>query len=151
MTYCGLVDRNQCSFFPWRWRQLISLKYWHLSTRLNAITSQKTIISFSVLGVGWDWVPWLAYKWPILPTAVDRWKLARETKILRESWSACHFVQHKSHMNWPGIEPGLLWWGAGNYLGCGMAHNHTCTLFCSEIQRVLAVLSHFIASWTSTI
>jgi hypothetical protein len=29
----------------------------------------------------------------------------RVKKILSQS----HFVQHKSHMNWPGIKPGLLW------------------------------------------
>jgi hypothetical protein len=27
--------------------------------------------------------------------------------------SHCHFAHHKSHMDWPGIEPGPLRWEAG--------------------------------------
>ena len=32
-----------------------------------------------------------------------------ELKFFKKLLSQCHFVQHKSHMNWPGIKPGLLW------------------------------------------
>jgi hypothetical protein len=34
------------------------------------------------------------------------WELAEETEILVRNLSHCHFVHHKSHMNWHGIEPG---------------------------------------------
>jgi hypothetical protein len=28
--------------------------------------------------------------------------------------SHCHFFHHKCHTDWPGHEPGFLWWEAGN-------------------------------------
>jgi hypothetical protein len=34
------------------------------------------------------------------------WKLRGETEVLGENLSQCHFVHYKSHMTWPGLEPG---------------------------------------------
>jgi hypothetical protein len=34
------------------------------------------------------------------------WELAGETEILGKNLLHCHFVHHKSHMTWPGLEPG---------------------------------------------
>jgi hypothetical protein len=34
------------------------------------------------------------------------WEWVGETKILRENSPLCHYVKHKPHMSWPGIEPG---------------------------------------------
>jgi hypothetical protein len=34
------------------------------------------------------------------------WELAGETEVLRENLPQCDYVHHKSHMTWPGLEPG---------------------------------------------
>jgi hypothetical protein len=41
-------------------------------------------------------------------------ELAGEIEVLGESPSQCHIVHHKSHMTWPGFEPWLPWWKAGD-------------------------------------
>jgi hypothetical protein len=34
------------------------------------------------------------------------WRLAEETKVLGENLPQYRFVHHKSHMTWPGSNPG---------------------------------------------
>jgi hypothetical protein len=49
------------------------------------------------------------------------WELAGETEVLRENPSLYNFVQSKFHVTWPGIEPRLPLWEAGDCLSSGMA------------------------------
>jgi hypothetical protein len=44
------------------------------------------------------------------------WEFVGETEALGENLTQYHFVYHKSHMAWPGLEPGPLQWEAGDYL-----------------------------------
>jgi hypothetical protein len=34
------------------------------------------------------------------------WELTGETEALGENLPQCHFIHHKSHMTWPGLESG---------------------------------------------
>jgi hypothetical protein len=44
----------------------------------------------------------------------DRMRIGRETELLAENLPQCHFVHDKSHMTWPGLEPGQPRWEAGD-------------------------------------
>jgi hypothetical protein len=42
------------------------------------------------------------------------WKLAEETEVHGENLPEFHFVRLKSHMSWPGLEPGPPRWEVGD-------------------------------------
>jgi hypothetical protein len=42
-------------------------------------------------------------------------ELTGETEVLGENLPQCHFVHHKSHMTWPGLESEPQRWKAGDY------------------------------------
>ena len=37
------------------------------------------------------------------------------TKVHKRKLFHCHFIYHKSHIGWPGIECVPVWWESGNY------------------------------------
>jgi hypothetical protein len=53
------------------------------------------------------------------------WRLTGETEVLGENLPEHHFVHHKSHMTWPGLEPGPpRWEAADNRLSYGTDWQH---------------------------
>jgi hypothetical protein len=51
-----------------------------------------------------------------------KWELAGDIKVLGEKLPQRQFVYHKSHMTWPGLEPGRRSGkSAANRLSCGVA------------------------------
>jgi hypothetical protein len=60
-----------------------------------------------------------ATNWSIVPSpydcgAVGGMRIGRGTEVLGENLPQFHFLRHKSHMTWPGLEPGRPRWEAGN-------------------------------------
>jgi hypothetical protein len=50
----------------------------------------------------------------VIVKQLEEYRLAGETEILGENLPQWHFVHHKSHMSWPGIEPGTPQWEASD-------------------------------------
>jgi hypothetical protein len=42
------------------------------------------------------------------------WESTVETELAGENMPQWHYVHHKSHNNWPGIELRSQWWEAGD-------------------------------------
>jgi hypothetical protein len=69
------------------------------------------IIIIIIIGIGWDYVctgpmsnPQMIYQW----TWSSGWMiLTGEARSTRgRTLSQCHSVHHKTHINWPGVQPG---------------------------------------------
>jgi hypothetical protein len=50
--------------------------------------------------------------------AMVEWYICRGNRSTRRKPGQCHFVHHKSHMNWPGREPGPPRWEINNTDNC---------------------------------
>jgi hypothetical protein len=101
-------------------------KKWWIQTKI--LFGRKLLESFLLRSFLWwgetesTW--YVGHIWPIVPAPDDRlmsveqsleWELAGQTEVFGENLLQCHFVHHKSHMTWPGLEPGPSRWKAGDY------------------------------------
>jgi hypothetical protein len=50
----------------------------------------------------------------VIMEQLEEWRVAGETEVLGENVPQRHFVQHKSHMTRPGLEPGPPLWEASD-------------------------------------
>jgi hypothetical protein len=67
---------------------------------------------FMFMSMGWNYCSSPVDMWVWRATVVWYWQ--RKLKNQDKNLSQCHFVNHKSHMDWPRHEPMPLQWGAGD-------------------------------------
>jgi hypothetical protein len=101
---------------------IITILWTYIPTDFSIIEILQIYISnFFFRGrVRWDWVhlvrwplPGLLYQPQMMMMIMMmnmeqlvEWELAGQTEVLWENLPQLHFVHHKWHMTWPGLEPG---------------------------------------------
>jgi hypothetical protein len=88
---------------PWVWRTThVLCDLWHCGMRS---VFNDCVNCWDYMSVTDEWV------W-----SIGGMMSMGKSKCLEKILSQCHFVHPKSHMDWPGIKPGPLWWEAGDIL-----------------------------------
>jgi hypothetical protein len=92
---CPEWDSNLLSQWSSAWMQGFSLVSWD-GVRLNPLGTSTTEAYCTSRG------------WQIKMNVEQsvEWEVAGESEVLGKNLTQCHFVHHKSHMAWPGLEPG---------------------------------------------
>jgi hypothetical protein len=92
MSFPNTGPLSSVFFFPWRWGGS-STKAW-MPTYVSILR-----------------IPHMKWVW----RATVEWYIdSRKLKNSEKNLFQCHFVHHKSHMDWPGCEPRPPRWGAGD-------------------------------------
>jgi len=90
-----------------------------------------------------------------MQSGTDEWMWSR-SRYLEIHLSHCHSVHHKSHMDWPGIEPGPSRWEAGDWpperwqislsgwFGCELSPHHVSS---PCIQQYASAFLCWIRPW----
>jgi hypothetical protein len=118
------------------------------SHRRENLKSYTVLIQF--LAVGWDSARsasrplfgLLCQPWMVDDDecgAVSGMRIGRGNRSIGENLPQCHFVQHKSHMIRPGLEPGPPQWEAGRRLTVWAMARPLFCVYCYRIQAVCLV------------
>jgi hypothetical protein len=69
----------------------------------------KMTLSLAKTVQSWWWMKeiWVWSLGGMIPTGENQ-------NTQKKHLSQCYFVHQKSHTDWPGVKPRLLWWLAGN-------------------------------------